>query len=75
VACAAVVFPGRRLERPEVRAVNLVALHQLNAPRARGDGLDRLQGVDEHPLVGLDQLGEVRPVLVGGVERDRVTSS
>jgi hypothetical protein len=38
------------------------------APQAGGDGLDRSQRVDEHPLVGLHQRREVRPVLVGGVE-------
>ena len=58
------------LERAQVGAVDLVALHQLHVPQPRGGGLDRPQHVDEHPLVGLDQFGERRPVL-GGVEHVR----
>ena len=51
-----------------MRAIDLVALHQLDVTQPGGDRLDRLQHVDEHPLVGLHQPGEGRRILIGGVE-------
>ena len=66
-----VVLPGRCLERPQVRSVDLVALHELDVAEICRDWLDRMQGVNEHPLVGLDQLREARTILVGGIEHVR----
>jgi hypothetical protein len=63
-----VVLARWGLERAEVRAVDLVALHELHVPQFIGDRLDRVQRVDQHPLVRLNQARERRRVLVGGIE-------
>jgi hypothetical protein len=63
-----VVLLGGRGERPEVGAVDLVALHQAHVLEAGCDGLDRVEDVPEHRDVRSDELRPRRPVLVGGVE-------
>ena len=63
-----VVFARRRLERPEMRAIDLVALHQADVLQIRRDRLDGVYDIHQHGEVGRHQLGPARPVLIGGIE-------
>ena len=66
-----VLLPGRGGERPEVRAVDLVALHEAHVPQPGRCGLHRVHHVLQHGLVRSQQRRAGRSILVGGVEQVR----
>jgi hypothetical protein len=61
----------RRLEWAQMRAIDLVALHQAYVPQACGDGLDGVEQVVQHGDVGRHELGPGGLVLIGCVEHVR----
>ncbi len=61
-------FARRRLERPEMRAIDLVTLHQADVLQPRRYRFDRVYRIDQHRQVWRHQLGPARPVLIGGIE-------
>jgi hypothetical protein len=62
-----VVLSRRGLERAEVRAIDLVALHQAHVAE-KGGVPDGVQDGAEHRNVRRHEFRPARPVLIGGVE-------
>ena len=61
-------FARRGFERSQVRAVDLVTLHQADVFQVRRTVLDHGDHVDEHRQIGRHQLGPRGAFLVRGVE-------
>jgi len=64
-------FARRGFERPEVTAVDLVALHQADVRELGRCGFHGVDHVGQHGEVGRHQFSPGRAVLIGGVEEVR----
>src|SRR3981081_2840369 len=58
----------RRLEWPEMGAINFVSLHQANVLQTMGYHPNRLDHISKHGEIRWHEFGPSRPILVGGIE-------